>query len=129
MVLAKLTNSEIDIRFCPKEHGARMAELRNDGFLDFVASDQPVAKPGYVAVDSFDVQNGKIVQSWTLKVDPVSISERIDALKKELSSSDYMIIKCMEASLMGEEMPYDLDEIHANRQAIRDEINSLEELL
>lgn len=52
---------------------------------------------------------------------------RIDELKAQLSASDYKVIKCMEAQLSGEEMPYDIQEIHAERQAIRDQINELEQ--
>ena len=35
-------------------------------------------------------------------------------------------LKCTECSMVGEEMPYDVNELHAERQAIRDEINLLE---
>jgi hypothetical protein len=51
---------------------------------------------------------------------------RIAELKGELSSTDYKIIKCSECSLAGAEMPYDVVALHAQRQAIRDEINKLE---
>jgi hypothetical protein len=52
---------------------------------------------------------------------------QIDELKVQLASSDYKVIKCMEAQLAGEEMPYDIEAIHAERQAIRDKINELEQ--
>ena len=51
---------------------------------------------------------------------------RIDELKTELNSTDYKIIKCSECSLAGVELPYDIAELHAQRQALRDEINELE---
>lgn len=51
---------------------------------------------------------------------------RIAELKAELNSTDYKIIKCSECSLAGVELPYDIAELHAARQAIRDEINELE---
>ena len=51
---------------------------------------------------------------------------RIDELKAQLSSTDYKIIKCSECSLAGEELPYNVVELHIQRQAIRDEINELE---
>lgn len=51
---------------------------------------------------------------------------RIAELKAELNSTDYKIIKCSECSLAGAELPYDIVELHAQRQAIRDEINELE---
>ena len=51
---------------------------------------------------------------------------RIVELKAELNATDYKIIKCSECSLAGAEMPYDVVALHAQRQAIRDEINKLE---
>ena len=51
---------------------------------------------------------------------------RIAELKAELNSTDYKIIKCSECSLAGVELPYDISELHAARQALRDEINELE---
>ena len=53
-------------------------------------------------------------------------AELIAELKKQLSATDYKVIKCAECQLLGEEMPYDVAELHAERQAIRDEINRLE---
>ena len=55
------------------------------------------------------------------------IQSQTDVLKAQLSSSDYKVIKCMEAQLAGEEMPYDIEAIHAERQVIRDKINELEQ--
>ena len=55
--------------------------------------------------------------------------KEIDQLKEELSATDYKIIKCSEASLLGEELPYNASELHATRQALRDRINQLESKL
>ena len=52
--------------------------------------------------------------------------QKIDELKRQLEATDYKIIKCSECQLLGMEMPYDVAELHAERQAIRDEINHLE---
>lgn len=51
---------------------------------------------------------------------------RIAELKAELAGTDYKIIKCSECSLAGIEFPYDVVALHAERQAIRNEINELE---
>lgn len=51
---------------------------------------------------------------------------RISELKKELADTDYKIIKCSEYSLVGLDLPYNIAELHATRQALRDEINQLE---
>jgi hypothetical protein len=47
-------------------------------------------------------------------------------LKNLLKETDYKVIKCYEAQLGNEEMPYDLQELLAQRKAWRDEINALE---
>lgn len=42
---------------------------------------------------------------------------------------DWKIVKCMEAKLLGEELPYDINELNAERQKVRDRINELETLI
>lgn len=130
MELAKIDNEGIiDVRFCDPNNGVKMANLRNAGFLNLVSSIQPTVQDGEVAVDSYKEENGKLVQYWEVKVDSVYTQKKIDNLKEVLSSSDYKVIKCQEASLIGEQMPYDVDELHKERQSIRDEINRLESLI
>ena len=60
------------------------------------------------------------------------LQNRICALQCDLSShaspiGDWKVIKCYEAKLKGEELPYDLNALMAQRQAVRDEINRLQE--
>ena len=50
----------------------------------------------------------------------------IESLKSELQESDYKVIKCAEAMAVGAEMPYDVESLHKERQALRDKINKLE---
>ena len=47
-------------------------------------------------------------------------------LESQLSGGDYKIIKCAEAQLTGEPMPYDIEALVAERNAMRAEINELE---
>ena len=54
---------------------------------------------------------------------------QIATLKEGLSATDYKIIKCSEAQLVGEELPYNVTELHTERQALRDQINQLEALI
>lgn len=46
-----------------------------------------------------------------------------DRAMSELGSGDYKVIKCMEAFLCGEPLPYDIAALHAERQTLRDIIN------
>ena len=50
----------------------------------------------------------------------------IESLKSELQASDYKVIKCAEAICLNEELPYNITELHNERQALRDKINELE---
>lgn len=62
-------------------------------------------------------------------VEPEYVRQQVEALENELSKTDYKVIKAYEASLIGKQVPYDFNQVHADRQALRDKINSLEELL
>lgn len=55
-----------------------------------------------------------------------SLQDKIKKLETELASSDYKIIKSYEQSLVGVECEYDILALHAERQAIRDQINELQ---
>ena len=50
----------------------------------------------------------------------------IESLKSELQESDYKVIKCAEAMCINAELPYNMAELHKERQALRDNINELE---
>ena len=57
-----------------------------------------------------------------------SVLEQVTKLKHQLSESDYKVIKCYEAQLTSEPLPYDITPLITDRQRIRDEINILESL-
>lgn len=62
------------------------------------------------------------------------IQQKIADCRWQLSDSaspigDWKIAKCYEYALMGLPAPYDMTELNAKRQAVRDEINELEEKL
>ena len=50
----------------------------------------------------------------------------IERLKSELQESDYKVIKCAESICLNAELPYNVTELHKERQALRDKINELE---
>lgn len=54
------------------------------------------------------------------------MQERIVRLKQTLADSDYKVIKCAEAQMAGVELPYNITELYAERQELRDMINELE---
>ena len=56
----------------------------------------------------------------------VASMKAIKAFEEKLASSDYKIIKCYEYSLAGLDLPYDIQDLHTEREAIREEIRKLE---
>ena len=54
------------------------------------------------------------------------VKYEIVELKKQLAETDYKIIKCYEYQLVGLELPYDIQTLHTERQALRDRIKMCE---
>ena len=59
-------------------------------------------------------------------IDSLKPKESIEDLKAQLADTDYKIIKCMEYQLAGLPLPYDIETLHLQRQAVRDRIAELE---
>ena len=70
ILLAKYKEGEpLDLRCVAEKRGAYLTELRNAGFIDFVASEQPTAEPGKSVVEKLEFVDGKLVQSWRVVED------------------------------------------------------------
>lgn len=67
-----------------------------------------------------------IEQRWETESSKSKLLLAIEQLKSELASSDYKVTKCYEASLTGEEMPYDVVKLTTDRNTLRTKINELE---
>ncbi len=107
------------------------AELEKQGWkpLDEIDESKLECNDGFavriVAVEYED----HIGYEYEKVINPQYYRNKIQDLKNELASTDYKVIKCYEASLVGEAMPYDTQELHTSRQYIRDSINALEDML
>lgn len=80
-------------------------------------------------VEAAEINGVITVTKWTpseIPEAPVDNSAEIEQLKAQLTSTDYKVVKCSEAQMTGEELPYDIVALHAERQALRDRINELE---
>lgn len=67
ILLAKYKEGEpLDLRMVSTQQGEYITELRNTGFIDFVPSEQPTAEPGKAVVETLEVVDGKLVQSWQI---------------------------------------------------------------
>lgn len=54
------------------------------------------------------------------------LTAQIADIKARIAASDYKVIKTYEYALLGEQTGYDMEAVHAERQALRDQINTLE---
>ena len=54
------------------------------------------------------------------------MTAQINDFKARIAASDYKVIKTYEYTLLGEQTGYDMEAVHAERQALRDQINTLE---
>lgn len=86
---------------------------------------------GMTEIDVEQSYDGKwyVVGHAPVKPEPTEyeqMQERIVRLKQALADSDYKVIKCAEAQMAGVELPYNITELHTERQELRDMINELE---
>jgi hypothetical protein len=77
---------------------------------------------GYVEHDKDSIEVKKLLGI------PQKIN-RVAELKNLLTGTDYKIIKCYEAFMRQQPLPYNLEELSAQRDTWRAEINELEEEL
>lgn len=69
ILLAKYNGAgqPLDLREVDTQQGSYITELRESGFVDFVQSEQPTEQPGKTVVESLEIIDGKLVQSWSIQ--------------------------------------------------------------
>lgn len=91
-------------------------QLSNDGSIYVLPEEEHVQEPTIEELKEIEHQE-KIM----------SLQSQIQQKKAELSQTDYIPVKLYEYFLAGKECEdYDIEEIHRQRQVVRDEINTLE---
>jgi hypothetical protein len=93
----------------------------NDDEINFLQNNSNVIYDG----SSFSLDAEKILKRNNINM----ALEKIDILKSKLNNTDYQITKCYEAFMRQLPLPYNLEELSAQRDAWRAEINQLEEEL
>ena len=81
---------------------------------------------GKRAVVMMNAEESQIVDNEQVVDNNGLLLSEIERLKSELQDSDYKVIKCAEAICLNAELPYNMTELHNERQALRDKINELE---
>jgi len=90
-----------------------------DGCVVLNPTEQQLQEQGWVKVEPHQPTEEELAERER--------EQRIWELKDLLAQGDYKIIKCAEAQLTNEPMPYDIEALVAERNAMRAEINQLEE--
>ena len=90
--------------------------LSNDGSV-YV---EPKPPEPYIPTEEELAEQEKQSQIQNLKL-------QISELKTQLAETDYIFVKCYEASLVGKTIDeYNFEALHAERQSLREQINQLE---
>lgn len=95
-------------------------------YFEFIESAPPELDGFDSPIPYYELRDNVVHQLWEIETDsPALITERINALKAELSATDYQVLKCYESSLTGTPSPYDLTDLTTARSTLRTEINTL----
>lgn len=131
MQLAKLDNGQLITTYADDEDKDIINQMVADGFKIYVEE-----QPQTIQLSEFQSQElryrdeGFQIIGYYEVVDnsPDRITTEIDRLKSELTATDYQIIKSYEYALTEQPLPYDLTNLHSERQLLRNRINELEQL-
>ena len=105
--------------------------LLADGWSELKYKNTPfeVEEP-YYYLDRIITQEDDVFWCEYIKsLDKGKCEQEIITLKQQLADTDYKVVKNVEAQSCGLEPPYNPIELHNERQALRDRINELEQLL
>lgn len=97
--------------------------------VEGIDQSKAVAPDGYV-VRFIPYDAGDCIKyHYEVVRDIQKLKRDIEELKQSLADSDYKIIKCYEATIAGEELPYDFASVRNEREEARSKINELEETI
>ena len=73
-------------------------------------------------------------QNFEQNVEKENLEAELRVLRSELQANtsdigDWKVIKALEYQLAGQAIPYDMDKLNSDRQAVRDRINEIERKL
>lgn len=110
----------------------QIEELQSNGLksVDVIDSEKLKSKDEYKSIrlepfDNIDRISYRYVEYFDKKL----VADKITTLKQQLEASDYKIIKSYEATLLNLDLPYDLQELYAQRDKLRKNINILENMI
>ncbi len=108
--------------------GRNVESLLNNGFLPLMEEALPDAPLGDFECyePRYRVEEECVVKYFELVADaPSLIARRIEELMAQLDESDYRVVKSYEMAMVGKSSPYDIEALHAERSALRSEVQAL----
>lgn len=100
-----------------------------ESLLD-VPTPSEYVKPRWNGAEWEEAATPEEIEAWESEHQPQPTpAQQISGLKQKLTLTDYQVIKCSECQLAGQPLPYDVAVLHAQRQELRDQINTLESAL
>lgn len=93
-------------------------KIEVDGRVILNPTEQMLADAGWVKVTPAEPSEEELAAQ--------AKAAEVEELKMQLAESDYKVIKIAECAACSLPLPYDAEQLHAERQAIRDRINELE---
>ena len=108
-----------------KQYGTKIKE-ENTMSENLIQKGKAIYK-NYNPLNLTEEQQNAFLELLTSKQTEESTQSKLKSLQSQIASTDYQIIKCYEYSLVGLELPYDIEALHADREAIREQIRELEE--
>lgn len=94
-------------------------KIEVDGCVIINPTEQMLADAGWVKVEPHQPSEEELAAQ--------ARAAEVEELKMQLAESDYKVIKIAECAACSLPMPYDAEELHSERQALRDRINELED--
>lgn len=132
MQLAKFDNGQLITTYADNEDRDIINQMVADGFKVYTEEEPPAMELS--AFQSLELEyreeDFQIVGYYKI-IDnsPKKVSSEIERLKAELTATDYQVIKSYEYALAGEPLPYNLTNLHSERQQLRERINKLEHIM
>ena len=112
------------------EHDKEL-EKYND-YREFVEIKDIEIPYGYLPHPVYSNEDDKVICRYEPYIDYYFVRKEVKRLKEELAGTDYMVVRCYEAELAGEDAPYTKEQLMENvekRKLMRDQINQLQAIL
>lgn len=93
--------------------------------IDDIDESKMQCEDGYFVKITPKEESDRISISYEKVLDIGKLRNDIESAKRELTESDYKVIKCYEYVLVGKIPPYDIEILHIERQKLRDLIYNI----